>query len=191
MAEKIPVRETTNWDSFPSRLRRSTLHPEVTFRRRPGWFASLGATTPPPPGATVLDAGDADLDPITLHQGEPGPRVTAGGARVVPVYESTEGGTVGVPTGRIFVRFEPAARAADRRELLEQLGLRIVQVPRYAPQSVWVEDVMGRIDRALGRVKDLEALDGVENVEPQLLSPKAARPDPTPAPTIPRGKPGK
>ena len=167
---------------FPSCIRRSTIHANVVYRRCEGWFGSLGTTAArgvPTIHGTVGD--DPELGRIAIHHGAPDPATLGSGVRLVAVYESPESHTLNVPTGRIFVRFGDAIRAEDRRPILEALGFRIVDIPRYAPQAAWIEDVQGRIARALGRIRDLEALEDVENVEPQLLAPASKRADATPA----------
>lgn len=103
----------------------------------------------------VFRAGEADS-----HRSED--------AKVGPVYELHPGGSLGVPTGRVFIRFADSVPAASRREALSRLGYDIEQLLSYAPNAAWLRHHSGRIDEALRGLPQLHAIAGVEHVEPQL-----------------------
>jgi hypothetical protein len=84
-----------------------------------------------------------------------------------PVY-ALSGGSLAVPTGRVFVRFADGGspRAAERQ--IADAGFRIEQVPAYAPNAAWVAPA-GDIAAALRGVDALRAVPGVEHAEPEML----------------------
>jgi hypothetical protein len=96
----------------------------------------------------------------------------AGGSRAV--YVTPDGGMV-VPTGRVFVRFAEGTAPAQRAGDLRNAGYEIVGVPAYAPQAAWVQAINGSHAAALRGIESLRALVGVENAEPEMLSPAARR----------------
>jgi hypothetical protein len=93
---------------------------------------------------------------------------------VGPVY-STRGGPLAVPTGLLFVRFAEGTAAASQRESLERAGFDLVEVPSFAPHAAWIRPSAGGIGAALRRLADVEAIPGVENVEPQMLTARVPR----------------
>ncbi|MGI5122403.1 hypothetical protein ACQEU5_23095 [Marinactinospora thermotolerans] len=97
------------------------------------------------------------------------------GSRVGPVYRRTPGGEVVVPTGRLHVRFAEGERAEEQRAELAGIGVVIDRVPAYAPHTAWVRGARGDIAESLRLVERLAALDGVRNVEPEMLGERAWR----------------
>jgi hypothetical protein len=91
-----------------------------------------------------------------------------------PVY-ALGGGTLAVPTGRMFVRFAEGADPRAASEALAAAGFRVASVPGYAPGAAWVEPVDGGIGGALGRIAALRAIPGVEHAEPEMLTERGAR----------------
>ncbi|MEY3252819.1 MAG: hypothetical protein RL227_1792, partial [Pseudomonadota bacterium] len=91
------------------------------------------------------------------------------------VYVEPAGGQWQVPSGRVFVRFAATVQADSQRTTLLQAGYRITAVPSYAPQAAWLEAADGQPAHALAGIARLEALAGMENVEPQWLGVRHAR----------------
>ena len=140
------------------------------YTRRPACYAVHG----PLPAEVMRSASHRWPESgLAVCAGDPPPSLppTSLGA----VYESEPGGTPMVPSGRVFVRFAERLRAEDRREQIASAGYVIQQVPEFAPHAAWVEALSGDIADGLRSLSALQALPGVENVEPQILSPRAAR----------------
>jgi hypothetical protein len=92
-----------------------------------------------------------------------------------PVYVTDPGGSQAVPSGLVFVRFGEKMSARDHEGAIAAAGYEIVEVPPYALHAAWVRARDGSIPTALNGVERLEAIDGVENVEPQMLRPRSLR----------------
>jgi hypothetical protein len=73
------------------------------------------------------------------------------------------------------VRFAEGDSPEHHREGIVEAGYEIDQVLAYAPHAAWVRARSGRIPDALARLPSLEALPGVEHVEPQMVSPASPR----------------
>lgn len=92
-----------------------------------------------------------------------------------PIYVADPGGSRAVPSGLVFVRFEEKRSARDHEGAITAAGYEIVEIPSYALHAAWVRASEGSIPTALKGVERLEAIDGVENVEPQMLRPRSLR----------------
>jgi hypothetical protein len=148
---------------FPPRLRASTEHSEVIYVRAKEYYAVRNC----PPGAPrVFSINDGEYSVI---KGQP----KRDDESVSAVYEF--GATLAVPTGRVFVRFAIGVDASRRKSQLLQVGYDIDQLLSYAPNAAWLRDADDDAAVALSRVEELERLDDVENVEPQLLTPRSLR----------------
>jgi len=86
-----------------------------------------------------------------------------------PVYRMGRHGSIAIPTGRLFVRMDPAVRLADQAENLKESGLHIDKSYDWAPNAGWVRgdsddfsDVLSKIDLISDRLK--------AHVEPELIS---------------------
>lgn len=90
-----------------------------------------------------------------------------------PVYE-LPGGAPGVPTGLLFARFREGTDAAAQAPALHRVGYEIVEIPRWAPHAAWIRAAGGDVSRSLANVAALERVEGLERVEPQMLT-RAAR----------------
>jgi hypothetical protein len=91
-----------------------------------------------------------------------------------PAYELS-GGTPATPTGRILVRFKDAAALQASRKEIEAAGYKIEELLSYAPQAAWVRAASGDTAESLTRIAMLESLNGVEEIEPQMLRPRALK----------------
>lgn len=91
-------------------------------------------------------------------------------AEVGSVYRRTRGGGIAVPTGRVLVRYGAGERAEDHIQELVRSGYVVESTVRHAPQAVWVRARDGGVTQSLRGLRRLEALPGVEGVEPQMLN---------------------
>ena len=164
---------------FPETVRASSGEPDRQYVVMPQRFAVHG---PPPAGVSgaVVEEFEADDRTITICHGDPDATITAARGRtprIVPVYALDADVDVAVPTGRIFVRFAAGVRAADRSDALARAGYELVEVLSYAPNAAWVRAADGEIATALANLDRLEAVEAVENVEPQMLRAMGRRSD--------------
>ena len=155
--------------AFPARLRHSTAYAQRLYQRSEDLYALPAdeAATARPERSLVTDSG-GQLD---IFRGSPG--AAPPGAQAV--YVEPASGQWMVPSGRVFVRFAQAVSPESRRALLLQAGYRIVALPSYAPQAVWLEAADEEAAHALSGIARLEALADVENVEPQWLGTRQAK----------------
>lgn len=91
------------------------------------------------------------------------------------VYTSQPGGSPAVPSGRIFIRFEDGINVADRKPEIEKAGYKIAENIAYAENAAWLSERSGSVAKALVGIEKLERINGVENVEPQMLMKRAAK----------------
>lgn len=161
--------------SYPQKLRQSTQNPGIVYVRASDMYALRGAAAGLREAPLVTLAAEGG-DSIRVYRGNPAPGVRSATptAAVLPVYSQAVGDGLAVPTGRVFVRFADAIKAESRADELKKLGYRIAQTLVYAPNAAWLEADDGA-PAALHNIERVEKLDGVENVEPQFLSPRAAR----------------
>lgn len=125
----------------------------------------------PAPGADlVLNGGQIAVFRRDAPAGAAPPDASDWG----PVYVTSDG-VPAVPTGLLFVRFAEGTSAASRRDELERAGFEVVTVPRYAPHAAWVRARDGGVAASLEKIAEVEAIPGVENVEPQMLIESARR----------------
>lgn len=137
------------------------------FVRRPDLYALRVPAGNPPLGALARMQEDAQTL-LAVYQGSP-----PEGADVGPVYATSTGGQLAVPTGRVFVRLRPPLHPAEVASEFARAGFEIHQTLAYAPHAVWLRPSTGRIASALTGLPALEQLDAVEHVEPQLLLERA------------------
>ncbi len=98
-----------------------------------------------------------------------------GTGEIAPVYRIGERGSLAVPTGRVFVRFEERTTLVSHLQEIERAGFVIQQVLSYAPQAGWLQPQSGRITDALQDFPKLTRLPGIQTVEPQLLMQRELR----------------
>src|SRR6185295_3202121 len=114
------------------------------FRLSGDHYAVHGGRAGSPPAGALFTLKGGE---IAVYHGGPG-AAKGHEQQVGPVY-ALPGGTLAVPTGRVFIRFEEGTSAADRREDLERSGYEIVQIPGYAPHAAWVQSRGGDIASSL------------------------------------------
>jgi hypothetical protein len=150
---------------FPAKLRAGTEHPEIVYTRTEGYYALHNAAATDRDDA-VLSLNDGQ---IAVFKGEP----ARGQSDVSAVYNA--GTALAVPTGLVFVRFAKSVDAHSQSSALKKAGYTIDDVPAYAPNAAWVRHTSNDIAAALNGINTLEKLANVENVEPQLLTPRSLR----------------
>jgi hypothetical protein len=164
----------------PRELRASTDRPELCYERDPDLVAVHGGGSDTLPRAQRLDAQTL----VVPAEAAPGPTVdgptvdgaTVDGTRLGPVYRRTEGGGLVVPTGAVLVRFAEGDPADGHLDELREVGYELLEVLSYAPHAGRVRALEGGIVEALRGLGRLEALPGIEHVEPQVLSERRPRP---------------
>ena len=159
---------------FPESLVASRENPALRYRLVKSHFAVHGKDRP-------VDAKDALLhfpaENIAVHASAQRANVAMAPADAeYAVYETTAGGTLSVPTGWIYVRFAVGTKLGDSAGAFDAAGYRIVRKLSYAPHAGWVTAASGGIAASLNGIGRLDAIPGIEEVAPQMLS-KAARKD--------------
>jgi hypothetical protein len=118
----------------------------------------------------TLDEGE-----IAVFRRSSGERDAQQASTVGPVYELHPGGSVGVPTGLVFIRFADSERVESRRGDLTLAGYDVERLLSYAPNAAWLRHRSGRIEDGLRGMDALRRIDGVENVEAELKTVRRAR----------------
>jgi len=85
------------------------------------------------------------------------------------VYRLTPGGSLAVPTGRIFIRFAEGLEVGASQEALSQAGYEVTETLAYAQNAAWLQTRSGDIADSLNGLAGLKELPNVESVEPQML----------------------
>ena len=152
---------------YPPTLKHSIQHQDIVYRRSTDFIALRGAPPLSTSDARVLEMTGDDGELMRVY------RATGPGA-VTAVY-ALPSGRLAVPTGRVFVRFREDVAAEARAGELKRAGYRITKTLAYAPNAAWVEADDGEVATALRNIERLEAMSGVVNVEPQLLTPRVPR----------------
>jgi hypothetical protein len=157
---------------FPDSLLASRENPDLRYRLVRSHFAIYGKDRP-------VDAKNAVLhfpaENIAVHASAKHTSVAIAHSDTEgAVYESTAGGSLAVPTGWIYVRFDAGAKLEDKAAALDAAGYRIVRILPYASNAGWVTAVTGGTAASLNGIGRLGAISGIEEVAPQMLS-KAAR----------------
>jgi hypothetical protein len=157
---------------FPDSLVASRENPALRYRLVKSHFAVHGSER-------QVDAKDAVLhfaaENIAVHASAKRASVAiAPSDSESAVYESTAGGSLSVPTGWIYVRFAKGSKIEDKAAALDAAGYRIVRNLSYAPNAAWVTAADGGVAASVNGISKLDAISGIEEVAPQMLS-KAAR----------------
>ncbi|HEV8717343.1 MAG TPA: hypothetical protein VGX03_31545 [Candidatus Binatia bacterium] len=161
---------------FPKRLKRSTQTPDRVYLRATDFYAVRGTPVQAERDVPVLTVNADNGESIRVYRGVPKQtRAVSGSPSVTPVYSLPSAESVVVPTGRVFVRFADSIKAETKADELKKAGYKIVQTLVYAPNAAWLEATNGDIAMALNNIEKLAELADVENVEPQLLAPRALK----------------
>lgn len=157
---------------YPDELRIGTQQTGTYVRVRDHVAVQGGS----PESLTDSKVGRLEAEDLTICSGDS--ELAAEGlvaALVSPVYERSPGGSFAVPTGEIFVRLEKGADVENHVTAFERAGYVISRTLFYAPNAAWLRARSGKLADALEGIPELESLPGMENVEPQMLSPRALR----------------
>jgi hypothetical protein len=162
------IRQTPDFSAFPKMVRVGTGKSAVDFKLRPTHFAVQHPEGQP--GGTEDDLSEEHIGiyPIEAYQRQ------IHGPQPVPVYSPKDSPSFAVPTGMIFVRLSPGLKIEDRAKKFEDAGYELAKIVSYAPNAGWLRAKSGKVADALANAPRLNAVAGVENVEPQMLS-KAVR----------------
>jgi hypothetical protein len=149
--------------SSPRRLRAGSEQGAASYQLADDLIAVHGSRTTPH-AILTLEGGDIVVERLDAASAK------GGREAIGPVYRQVPGGTLAVPTGRVFVRFAQGESASRHEADLAARGYRVEEVLTYAPHAAWLRAASGDASdalRDLGRVADLP---GVERVEPQLVT---------------------
>lgn len=102
-------------------------------------------------------------------------RVEGSRRSATPEYSLGAGAPAARPSGDVLVRFAEGTRAISQKSLLIKAGYRITQELAWAENAVLVRASSGELADTLGHIEKLEALPGVENVEPQMIGKRSKR----------------
>lgn len=166
-----------SFSDFPKQLKRSTQTPDLVYARATDFYAARGAPVRAECDVPVLTVNADNGESIRVYRGEPKQTraLSSASPGVMPVYSLPSAESVVVPTGRVFVRFADSIGVATKADDLKKAGYKIVQTLAYAPNAAWLEATNGDVAAALNNIEKLEKLADVENVEPQLLAPRALK----------------
>ncbi|HEY0377079.1 MAG TPA: hypothetical protein VGC87_08985 [Pyrinomonadaceae bacterium] len=156
---------------FPERLRVGTERRDASYTLAPGYHAVHHGREETDTAGAVMTLKE---EGIAVYRGEPD-ESRGDTARVTPVYELQPSGPLAVPTGKVFVRFAQGVDAASRRAEIERAGYEIVKTSPYTPHTAWLQSASGGVAQSLSNIHALESLADVENVEPQMLTPREPR----------------
>lgn len=155
--------------TWPRRLAGGSDRLAVVYELAEDVVATHGVPPVEPTLATYAD------ERVALSPAEVLARSPIDSAQVGPVYRRRPGGALAVPTGRVLVRFVEGESVERRRPELAALGFEVDRRLSYAPHAAWLRSNTGRVGDALRQLINLERLEGIENVEPQMLTEKGDR----------------
>ena len=122
------------------------------------------------PGPAQLAELLLDDGKIAIFKVEANNSLSAGKAGTVgAVYRLTPGGSLAVPTGRIFIRFAEGLDVNSVKEELDNAGYEVTETLAYAQNAAWLQTRSGEIADSLNGLAGLKKLPNVESVEPQML----------------------
>jgi hypothetical protein len=152
---------------YPQQVRSGTA-PARTYVQQPGYYAVHYAHPPAAIAPEAVMVMEEEAIAVFSDASQP-PPANAADATITPVYALKTGGTLAIPTGRVFVRFADSVAATSRQAEIEAAGYEIVEISPYAPHTAWVQERSGDIAAALDGAPRLVAIPDVVNVEPQML----------------------
>jgi hypothetical protein len=155
---------------YPQEFPAATASDSSVYTRLPGFYAIHGGRSDAAGAEPVQTLEDGD---IAIMRGEPDSAdIAAAPNRLTPVYTLKSGGAGGsmaVPTGRVFIRLADGVKVGDRETEIDQSGYEVDQTLDYAPNAAWLRARSGSIAYALNSIQALQRIADVENVEPQML----------------------
>ena len=96
-------------------------------------------------------------------------RISEVDERCCPVYRQQQGTASAVATGRLFLRLRDDLTLDTMESRLKSLGLRVSAPLKWAPNAAWISPADANPCHGLARLPDLIKIDGVVQVEAQLL----------------------
>jgi hypothetical protein len=162
-------RQVPDFSAFPNTVRVGTAESGVELKMQPTDFAVHHTGSAPPFARDTLPGENMSIYPVERYDEE------VHGAQPVPVYSSEKGGSVSVPTGLIFVRLSPNLTLDDRARNFADAGYELAKALSYAPNAGWLRAKSGNVASALANAANLNAVTGVEHVEPQMLTKTAQK----------------
>jgi hypothetical protein len=151
-------------NAYPQQVRFSTERSDVHYERSTAYALHYSQPDSAPPEALMsMEDGTIAIFPQDSQPVSRSPDAT-----LTPVYTLEPGNVMAVPTGLVLVRFQKGTIAADHHADLQEAGYAIESSPPYAPHTAWLRS-SGSIADALSGIPRLEAIPGVENVEPQMI----------------------
>lgn len=153
---------------FPRQISVGASNP-VIYEQQAGFFALHGDPLPTDRAIQVHAS-----ERIAILPGPP-PASLAPEQAISPVYAPEGGGSLAVPTGKIFLRVMEEDTVEAHRAEWEGAGYILAERLDYAPQAAWLQARSGGIADALLGVSRLRKIAGVESVEPQLLMQRTQR----------------
>ena len=158
---------------FPPTFSANTQQPSRRYVRQPDLIALHGPLTDSQRADVIVEIetdaiGIFRQDAVAVSSRSPDLVIT-------PVYAIDPNGALAVPTGRIFVRFQPEIRLDELRRAIEDCGFVIVEHLPYAPNAGWLQAADRGIATALLSFPKLQSIPQLENAEPQMLMHKAQR----------------
>jgi hypothetical protein len=94
-----------------------------------------------------------------------------------PAYELAPGTGEVRPTGRVLIRFRDAEALKRHQADIETAGYVVEEILSYAPNAAWLRAASGSSAEGLRGIPRLERIADVEQVEPQMLRPRALKSD--------------
>jgi hypothetical protein len=143
----------------------------AVFDEQPELFAVRNADTGTTNAVAVVQ-DTADERFLVYKDGPPGSPAAA--ARL-PVYSVGVDGPLAVATGRVLVRLDPGAKAAEHADAFRAAGFEIDRLLSYAPHCAWLRPRDGDAGEALRSLDALAHVPGVVHVEPQMLLERAEK----------------
>ena len=165
--------------NYPSEVRGTTKSASIVYTRLPNHYAVHRQQSDPPlakKAVATLNEGEKLIEVFREDGNEIRQlRESTPQHDISPVYSLQSGGTPAVPTGRVLIRAKEGELVEKLQQKVEQAGYQIVQILDYAPHAAWLQAASGEIADALTGIQRLEKIPELENVEPQMLMPRANR----------------
>jgi hypothetical protein len=150
---------------FPGDIVHSTDRPDVRYTINPDFFAL-------PETARSSDKPVSEFDGYRVYRTSEVPEAPED---ALPVYQTSPGGSMMIPTGAVLVRFAERDNVKSRTQEITAAGYRVTEVLPYAPNAAWVQADSGSPRDALRLLEKLASLSGMENVAPQFVTERRRR----------------
>lgn len=162
-------------EKFPDSISQSLHEAAGIYRVEKNLCAIVGELPDAMENYCVATFEDEKINVLRLPSLDIEVELPGGEASVTAVYRMSQSDPYYVPTGRIFIRLKKNMNMQEMADALKALQLKIIDIPKYAPYSGWVEHLSGKTDKALSAISQFKDLKDVENIEPQMLSVRSLR----------------